>query len=202
MKINEMKTQERTTYRATLQDRYTAETREIKVEAINEEHAKLKARAKAEMFEFVASVAQEPTGQAKTDRENRDHCRRIAEDLEDYANGNVCRCPECNEIIALPDDVGDKYRCPDCGTVHDVDDLEQLSMWDYLEDALDFRFLIDSRRDVLAVKILIAYGGPNIWIDTESRAVELYWWTDRASYPISGDVCDALEEWAEEYLQC
>ena len=140
--------------------------------------------------------------QEETNEYNRDHCKRIALELEQYANGDVYRCPECNEIITLPDDVGDKYRCPACGTVHDVDDLEQLSTWDYLEDALDFRFLIDSLRDVLAVKILVTFGGPNIWIDTESRAVELYWLTDRASYPLSTDVCDALNEWADEYLAC
>jgi hypothetical protein len=98
--------------------------------------------------------------------------------------------------------VGDKYRCPHCTAVHDIYDLEQLSIWDYLEDALDFRFVVSSRKEIIAVKILVAFGGPNIWIDTESRSVELYWWTDRASYPLSISVCDTLEEWAEEYWGC
>ena len=140
--------------------------------------------------------------QEQTNDHNREHCKRIALELEEYANGNVYRCPECNEIITLPDDVGDKYRCPDCGTVHDVNDLEQLSIWDYMTDALDFRVLLDSQKNVIATKILVAFGGPNIWIDTESRAVELYWWTDRASYPISGAACDEIDDWAAEWMQC
>lgn len=140
--------------------------------------------------------------QAETDRENRSTCKHIAKELEKYVEGKIYRCPECGETLELPDDVGDKYRCPHCTAVHDIDDLEQLSMWDYLEDALDFRFVVSSRKEIIAVKILVAFGGPNIWIDTESRSIELYWWTDRASYPLSTDVCDALNEWAEEYWRC
>lgn len=135
---------------------------------------------------------------AKTD-ENREHCRQIAEDVEAYANGNVYRCPDCGEIIELPDDVGDKYRCPDCETVHDVDDLEQLSLYDYFEDCLDIKYLIDSDRvTVHSVKIMVACGGPNIYVDTESHNVELYWWGNRASYPIDYDTCNEIDEWAQE----
>jgi predicted RNA-binding Zn-ribbon protein involved in translation (DUF1610 family) len=139
--------------------------------------------------------------QAETDRENKEHCKYIAEQVEAYANGEVFRCPECGEESALHHDPNGRDICPNCGVVYD-DDFEQLSMWDYLSDALDFRVLLDSRREVIATKILVAFGGPNIWIDTESRAVELYWWTDRASYPISGDACDEIDDWAREWLQC
>ena len=138
----------------------------------------------------------------QTNDYNREHCKRIALDLENYVNGSVYRCAECDEILILPDDVGDKYRCPNCGSVQEVDNMEQLSIWDYMSDALDFQFLVNSRKEVIAVKILVTFGGPNIWIDTESQNVELYWWTDRASYPLSSDVVEALDEWAEEYFQC
>lgn len=140
--------------------------------------------------------------QEETNVRNENHCKYIAETVEAYAHGEIYRCPECSKEIQLPDDVGDKYRCPDCCTVHNVDDLEQLSLWDYMSDALDFRFLLNSDREVIAVKILVAFGGPNIWIDTETRSVNLYWWTDQASYPLSYAVCDDLDEWAQEYFNC
>lgn len=138
------------------------------------------------------------------DDENREHCRRIAEDVEDYANGNVYRCPDCGEIITLPDDVGDKYRCPDCGTVYEINDLEQQSLYEYFEDCLDVEFRVSGRdRDALrSVQIMVAWGGPNIYIDTATKRVELYWWTDRANYPISYEVCDAINEWAAEWWAC
>ena len=140
------------------------------------------------------------TSAEKSARENRDHCRRIAKELEQYAAGNVYKCPDCGEYITLRDDFdGDKYKCPDCGTVHEIEYLEQQTMWDYLEDYLDIEYRISSDREtVRSVQICVAWGGPSIYLDTETKNVELYWWGDRASYPMSYDVCDALDEWAQE----
>ena len=141
--------------------------------------------------------------QEETNLKNRNRCKRIAEELEAYAYGLVYKCPDCGETFELPEGVDDKWCCPHCHAEGGTDDLGPLSLWDYFEDALDIRYLINSDREtVLATKILVAFGGPNIWVDTESRAVELYWWTDRASYLLSGDVCDMIDEWAQELFQC
>lgn len=194
----------RTNYIVTIQERYSAEIRTVKVEALNEEHARLKARAQCGYSDFIAAVETEPTGQEKTDRENREHCKRIAQDVEDYAEGRVYRCPDCGEILTLPDDVGDKYRCPDCETVHDVDDLEQQSLYDYFTDCLDIEYRVSGRGrdDFRSVCVMVTCGGPNIYIDTASKAVELYWWGDRASYPLSYSACEAIDGWASEYWSC
>lgn len=134
--------------------------------------------------------------------ENREHCKRIALELEQWATGKMSRCPYCDEWHSFPDDVGDKFCCPDCHTVNDVHDWDVSGLWDYLDDILDINYLLESdRKTVRAVKILVAFGGPNIYIDTESKAVELYWWTDRASYPIDPDVVEALNEWAQELFE-
>lgn len=140
--------------------------------------------------------------QEQTNEYNREHCKRIAEDVHDYATGRCYRCSECNETLTLPDDVGDKYRCPDCGTVHEVSDLEQLSIWDYMENALDFRYIVERDKTVRSVEVCVGFGGPNIWISTESQSVELYWWSDRASYPLSLEAVNALDDWAEEMWEC
>ena len=131
--------------------------------------------------------------------ENRDHCKHIAKEVEEYSNGNVYRCPECGEEIRMPDDVGDKYRCPHCHTVDDVDNYEQCSIWDYMEDILDIDFVVSRDREYRSCEICVAWGGPNIYIDTASSYVKLYWWTEYAEYPLSYAARDAIDEWAEEY---
>ena len=131
--------------------------------------------------------------------ENRQHCKRIAREAEAYANGAVHRCPECDEEIRFPDNVGDKYRCPHCHKVADVDDYEQLSIWDFLNDVYDAEYRVGSDKEYRSVKIMVACGGPNIYIDTASTLVKLYWWTEYAEYPLSYDARDAIDEWAEEY---
>ena len=146
------------------------------------------------------------TKQEKTDRENRETCRRIALELEAYVGGSVRRCPKCGEIINRTewDDVGDKFKCTECGAVVDADDLEPLSVWDYMEDVLDIEYRTTGRNadDLRSVSVMVTCGGPNIYIDTASASVELYWWGDRASYPISYDARDAVDEWAAEMWGC
>lgn len=150
---------------------------------------------------YVHGAAQK-AARERDNLENWNHCRRIAEEADAYAAGEVYRCPECGEILHLPDDVGDKYRCPHCGEVSDLDDLEQLSMWDYLADCLDVEYRCGSDREYRSVQIMVAWGGPNIYLDTASKAVELYWWNESARYCLSDEAVDMIDEWAEEYWGC
>lgn len=130
---------------------------------------------------------------------NRRHCKHIAHELEAYVDGNVYRCPECNEVIRIPANVGDKFRCPHCHNVTDIDDYEQSSVWDYMQDILDVEYRCGSDKEYRSCKIMVACGGPNIYIDTAAAMVKLYWWTEYAEYPISYEARDAVDEWAEEY---
>lgn len=135
------------------------------------------------------------------EHENWLHCKRISDELDKYVSGNVARCPYCGEEHDISAAVG-KYKCPDCGEVAEVDDWDECGIYDYLDDILDIDFTINSRKEYKACRILVAYGGPNIYIDTLSGAVELYWWTDRTKYYLDGDTINAIDEWAEEYYNC
>lgn len=132
-----------------------------------------------------------------TDLENQEHCKHIADDLDDYAGGRVVECPECGKLHTIDDD-RPAYRCGDCGYTDDIDEFEQKSIYDYFEDVLDIEYRCDSRREFRSVQIMVACGGPNIYIDTASQKVELYWWGDRAEWPLDSDTVAAVDEWAEE----
>ena len=138
--------------------------------------------------------------------DNRKHCENIAKDLEAYANASVYRCPKCEAIIEWDNEnyneENAKYTCPECDATFDESDLESLSLYDYFEDCYDIEYRIGSDRRLRSVCIMVACGGPNIYIDTASRAVELYWWGDRASYPIDKDVCDEIDYYFEEIFNC
>lgn len=137
----------------------------------------------------------------KTDKENRDTCKRISDELDAYAEGRVCRCPDCGEVHDLSN-AGDAYKCPDCGKVFPVDEWEVLGMWDYFDDFLDIDYITNHKKEYKACRVLVAYGGPNIYIDTYSGAVELYWWSDRARFPLRRDTMDQIDEWAEDFYNC
>lgn len=75
---------------------------------------------------------------------------------------------------------------------------EGLSMdgLEYLSDALDIEFIVNSEREVLGARILVAFGGPNIWINTRTKQVEGYWWSDKCVMSYDNDeigLDDAIE---------
>lgn len=135
----------------------------------------------------------------KTETENRETCKRISDDLDAYAEGRICRCPECGGLHDLSD-AGDAYKCPDCREVSPVYEWDSLSMYDYFDDFLDIDYITNYRKEYKACRVLVAYGGPNIYIDTYSGSVELYWWADRADFPLSRSTMAQIDEWAEEYF--
>lgn len=136
--------------------------------------------------------------------ENHNYCKRVADELESYITGDVRRCPNCGEIIARDwYDVGDMFHCPCCHDVTDTDDWEQLSVYDYMEDILDYDFRIDSQREFSGIRVFVTLGGPSCWIDTERRTVELRWGGESACYGLLSDTVDAVEEWGRElWEQC
>lgn len=163
--------------------------------------------AKRAARDILRDIAREKET-AKEEAENCETCRSIAEELEAYACGDCVKCPHCGELHYKHDfeeeeteDGETVYKCPDCGEIiDDPDDLETLSIYNYFEDndIFNTEYRIDDRGDLSSVEIMIACGGPNIYIDTEKAAVCLYWWGSAAQYPISSEAADAVEEWARE----
>lgn len=96
--------------------------------------------------------------------ENREYCKRIAQEIESYANGEI------------KDENG-----------------EILSLYDWIDDVLDFEFIISSRKDYISAKIYVTLGGPTVWIDTAEKAVKLTWGADRTEYLIDWDVGEQLD---------
>lgn len=140
--------------------------------------------------------------------ENTKQCKHIAETLEAYASGEMYRCPECGEELRWIDeqynDEEGEYTCQNCGATFEENALEPLFLHDFLTDIYNIEFRVSGKDtdEINSVQIMVACGGPNIYIDTASKQVELYWWTESAHFPISYDAVEAVNEWAEEYWNC
>ena len=132
--------------------------------------------------------------------ENKKHCKAIADRLEAIADGRLYKCPECGEYVE------DNTLFCECGCQVDLigndenDPWEMVSFYDYFENALDIDYIVNSSKEYKACRIMIAFGGPNIYVNTWERKVELYWWTESASFYLSSETCDAIDEWAESYF--
>ena len=137
--------------------------------------------------------------------ENFNHCLSIAKELEKIAAGELFKCPECGEWISEADveynEAHDVITCK-CGAEFNSDDAKPVSMWDYFDDALDITYYSKGRGadDYTGVRVMITFGGPNIYVDTERGKVELYWWNEYASADIF--CCDAIDDLFSEWWAC
>ena len=68
--------------------------------------------------------------------------------------------PEDKEIYESED----KYVTDNIGDVDDIDDPEQMSVMDYIDDNSlgDIRFEVDRNMECCGGKVLLAFGGPNV----------------------------------------
>ena len=114
--------------------------------------------------------------------------RRIAEDLDAYAEGRAYTDEDGNSVILsdLSEDA--------------PDDWEPCGMWEYFDDVYNIRYVVDGDLDYCGVNVMIACGGPNIWVDTYSQTVDLYWGGDHVSYELWSSTTDEIDEiFREQY---
>ena len=143
---------------------------------------------------------------------NYEHCKAIAENLEQVASGDYfmydgelfpidtedfsevkgCRYDEENDMYIMPD--GEKL-CE--GDVYPVDILEWLG-----DGVYDVEYTIGSDKEYRSVRLMVACGGPNIYLNTRTKDVELYWWSESARYPMSINAVNMIDSIYEELFDC
>ena len=72
---------------------------------------------------------------------------------------------------------------------------------EYLESVLDYQYTRDSQGELVSVRLLVSFGGPNAWItfDGDGALVEASWYSDAQrvyvpSVELSGLVLDYFQE--------
>lgn len=108
------------------------------------------------------------------------------------------------QVKGIADNLTDGITYENAGIENEygADADEIVSGIDYIFDALDIEYRVSNqtggagRWDYLGAHILIAFGGPNIWINTRNNTVEGHWWGDSftATYIDTMDISGAAEE--------
>lgn len=96
-----------------------------------------------------------------------------------------------------------RRECEDCGAdentscEHDIMNERVIDVYDWLDDVLEIDYIISGHGTYKGAEVWIAYGGPNAWIDTRERNVQVRW-SERGQWSIPSSVIDALDEVLEE----
>ena len=71
---------------------------------------------------------------------------------------------------------------------------------DWMEGTYDIRYYVDSRKEYMGAEIMVAGGGPTIWVNTYTKYVEGYWGGDKVTEPFIDNL--GLDDFCEEMYGC
>ena len=60
----------------------------------------------------------------------------------------------------------------------ELDEHEDLPGYLSSNQIMEVKYILDDNLDYVGSQLLVAFGGPNIWIDTQYKTVNGYWWGD------------------------
>ena len=141
----------------------------------------------------------------------------IVEDMKKYASGryfiwngelfpiderDFSEIPGCTiQQENVMDDIHTFYIMPD-GTMNFEGDIEIATIGDYFDDFYDVDYIVGSDKKYKACRVLVAFGGPNIYINTWEKQVQLFWWSDTATADIPYNLCEQIDEFFEAIYNC
>lgn len=100
---------------------------------------------------------------------------------------------ECQERV---DSIAKHLNDLASGNVDEKDECQNL--YDYFNNVYDIEYRIGGRGKYRSVKLMIAFGGPKIYVDTHGAYVKLYWGSTYVDAPISYDISDEIDDIFEE----
>ena len=148
---------------------------------------------------------------------NEKMVQAIVEDMKKYASGDFfiyngelfpidenefCKNEGCTiQQENVCGDIHTFYVMPD-GTMLFEGDIEIATIGDYFSDFYDVDYIVDSNKHYKACRVLVAFGGPNIYIDTWEKQVQLFWWSDTATADVPYELCEQIDEFFETIYNC
>ena len=76
--------------------------------------------------------------------------------------------------------------------------LEDVHEW--MNDVYDIQWITNQDHKYQGARLLVAGGGPNIWVNMNTHEVEGYWWGDHCKVPFVDNL--QLDEYLEELHAC
>jgi hypothetical protein len=70
----------------------------------------------------------------------------------------------------------------------------------WMEDVYDIEWITHNDHSYKAARLLVAGGGPNIWVNLQDKNVEGYWGCDRVIEPFIDEI--GLDDYLEEIHDC
>ena len=71
---------------------------------------------------------------------------------------------------------------------------------EWMEGVYDIRYLVDREKRYMGCELMVAGGGPTIWVNPWTKEVEGYWGSDKVVEPFIDNI--GLDDYNEEMYGC
>ena len=71
---------------------------------------------------------------------------------------------------------------------------------DWMEGVYDIHYIVDREKRYFSAELLVAGGGPTVWVSLNEMEVQGYWGGDRVNVPFSDNL--GLDDYCEEMYGC
>ena len=71
---------------------------------------------------------------------------------------------------------------------------------EWMEGVYDIRYIVDREKHYLGAELMVAGGGPTVWVNLDRKYVEGYWGGDKVLEPFTDNL--GLDEYLEELYAC
>ena len=71
---------------------------------------------------------------------------------------------------------------------------------EYMENVYDIEWITHNDHTYKAARLLVAGGGPNIWVNLQTNTVDGYWGCDKVEHGFVDNLC--LDDYLEELHAC
>ena len=85
-------------------------------------------------------------------------------------------------------------------TAGNPDDKDSRTASAWMEDVYDIRYIVDRDKRYLGAELMVAGGGPTIWVNLDTKYVEGYWGGDKVTEPFTDNL--DLDSYCEEMYDC
>ena len=89
---------------------------------------------------------------------------------------------------------------PEQVDIHTGEDREEVTASSWMEDVYDIRYIVDREKRYMGAELLVAGGGPTIWVDTFRDQVKGWWGSDKVIVSYADNL--GLDDYCEEMYGC
>ena len=82
----------------------------------------------------------------------------------------------------------------------DIGDNDGTTAHEWMEGVYDIEWITHQDKSYKAARILVAGGGPNIWVNLQTNTVQGYWWGDYCEHSFQDNI--GLDQYLEEIFEC